>query len=140
LRDHARAVQAFSWAVGETVRRYGTYAVEWGDVHRVRIASVDLPVGGCGGALGCFRVLNFRNDADNRRSVIGGDGWVLAVEFSNVPRAYSVLAYGQSPKPGSPFHGDQAGMFARGEMKKVLFTEADIAAATVTRYRPGQQP
>ena len=140
LRDHARAVQAFSWAVGETVRRHGSYAVEWGDVHRVRIASVDLPVGGCGGALGCFRVLNFRNDADNRRSVIGGDGWVLAVEFANVPRAYSVLAYGQSPKPGSPFHGDQAGMFARGEMKKVLFTEADIATATVTRYRPGQQP
>jgi hypothetical protein len=68
-----------------------------------------------------------------------GDGWVLAVEFGkSVPRAYSVLAYGQSPDPASPNHADQAEMFARGEMKPVRFTEADIKKATVREYRPGQ--
>lgn len=138
LRDPQRAADAFTWAVEETIRRHGRFDVAWGEVHRVRRGNVDVAVGGCSGALGCFRVLNFRTDDDGKRSVIGGDGWVLAVEFGrDVPRAYSVLAYGQSPKEDSPHHADQAEMFARGEMKRVLFTEADVVAGTISRYRPG---
>jgi acyl-homoserine-lactone acylase len=137
LRDARRAAEAFAWAVDETVRRYGAYDVAWGDVHRVRVGTVDVPVGGCSGALGCFRVLNFRNDSDGKRAATGGDGWVLAVEFTNTPRAYSVLAYGESAREDSPHHSDQAEMFARGEMKRVAFTEADIEAQTIRRYRPG---
>ena len=141
LKDPRRAAEAFAWAVAETARRHGDPLVPWGDVHRVRIGRTDVPVGGCGGALGCFRVLNFRTDPDGRRSVIGGDGWVLAVEFgASVPRAYSVLAYGESSRPDSPLHGDQAAMFAKGEMKRVAFTAADVAAQTVRRYRPGMEP
>lgn len=140
LRHAAKAAEAFAWAAGETARRHGRYDVAWGEVHRVRIGTVDVPVGGCSGQLGCFRVLNFRNDPDGRRAVTGGDGWVLAVEFTDVPRAYSVLAYGQSAREDSPFHGDQAAMFARGEMKRVLFTEQDIAAGTQRKYRPGAEP
>ena len=137
LRDPARAAQAFAWAVDETARRHGRVDAAWGDVHRVRVGAVDEPVGGCSGALGCFRVLNFKDDPDRRRSVTGGDGWVLAVEFGRVPRAYSVLAYGQSARPGSPHRADQAAMFARGEMKRVAFTRRDVERQTVRRYRPG---
>ena len=140
LKDSPRAVSAFVWAVDETARRHGAYDVAWGEVHRVRMGKVDVPVGGCSGALGCFRVLNFRADADGKRAVVGGDGWVLAVEFTDAPRAYSVLGYGQSARPDSPFYGDQAEMFARGEMKRVAFTERDIEAQTVRRYRPGVDP
>ena len=139
LRDPARAAGAFAWAVDETVKRHGAADVAWGDVHRVRLGPVDVPVGGCNGALGCFRVLNFRTDPDGRRAVVGGDGWVLAVEFDDQPRAYSVLAYGQSPREDSPFHSDQAAMFARGEMKRVLWLDRDIEAGTIRRYRPGVQ-
>ncbi|MGZ8457604.1 MAG: penicillin acylase family protein [Gemmatirosa sp.] len=141
LKDPARAAQALAWAATETTRRHGDVAVAWGDVHRVRMGKVDVPVGGCGGAMGCFRVLNFRTDPDGKRSVIGGDGWVLAVEFGReVPRAYSVLAYGQSARPDSPLHGDQAALFARGEMKRVAFTASDVDAQTVRRYVPGAEP
>ena len=148
LKDPTRAARAFGQAVEEVTRRYGDVAVAWGDVHRVRRGSVDVPVGGCGGALGCFRVLNFATNPDGKRSVIGGDGWVLAVEFGaksgnatqTTPRAYSVLAYGQSPREDSPYFSDQAAMFARGEMKRVAFTEGDIEAQTVKRYRPGAAP
>jgi acyl-homoserine-lactone acylase len=105
--------------VGETKRLYGSWDVPWGDVHRVRIGSVDVPVGGCGNDLGCFRILNFTRAADGKLVANGGDGWVLAVEFGNVPRAYSVLAYSQSAKPASPWHADQAKMFANGELKKL---------------------
>jgi acyl-homoserine-lactone acylase len=70
---------------------------------------------------------------------VGGDGWVLAVEFGDQPRAYSVLAYGESPRPDSPYFSDQAAMFARGELKPVAWSEADIAKQTVVRYRPGEK-
>ena len=137
LAHPARAAEAFAWAVGETARRYGAWDVAWGDVHRVRRGGVDEPVAGCSGALGCFRVLDFREDADGKLVVTRGDGWVLAVEFGSPPRAYSILSYGQSPRPESPHHADQAALFARGEMKRVVFTEADVERETVRRYRPG---
>ncbi len=139
IRFPARAVEAFRWAVAETVRRYGRADVAWGDVHRVRVGDVDLPVGGCHGELGCFRVLWFRDDADGKRRVVGGDGWILAVEFGDEPRAYSVLAYGESAREDSPFHSDQAAMFARGELKPVAWRETEIEAATIRRYRPGEK-
>lgn len=137
LRDPARAVAAFTWAVDETSRRFGAADVAWGDVHRVRVGSVDVPVGGCNGDLGCFRVLWFRNEPDGKRAAQGGDGWILAVEFTDTPRAYSILAYGESDRADSPFHDDQAAMFARGELKKVDLTPRDVEAHTVRRYRPG---
>ena len=138
LADPTRAAEAFTWAVEETARRHGRWDVAWGEVHRVRRGSVDVPVGGCSGQMGCFRVLSFTRDADGKLSASTGDGWVLAVEFGNIPRAYSVLAYGQSPRPDSPWHADQAAMFARGEMKKVAFTTRDVDAQAVVRYRPGE--
>lgn len=139
LADTQRAVEAFAWAVPETARRFGSWDVAWGDVHRVRRGNVDVPVGGCGGALGCFRVLNFDDTPDGKRVVDGGDGWVIAVEFGPTPRAYSVLGYGQSPDPMSPYHDDQAAMFAAGRMKTVRWTEEDIMADIVERYRPGEE-
>ena len=140
LRAPARAVEAFSWAVDEMKRRYGAVDVPWGDVHRVRRGTVDVPVGGCSSDLGCFRVLTYRDDPDGKREATGSDGWILAVEFGEEPRAFSVLAYGESPKPDSPFFGDQAAMFARGELKPVAWTERDIEAQTIRRYRPGEVP
>ncbi|HMC76937.1 MAG TPA: penicillin acylase family protein [Vicinamibacterales bacterium] len=139
LADGARAAEAFEWAVAETARRFGRWDVAWGDVHRVRRGSVDVPVGGCSGQMGCFRVLGFAREADGKLAANTGDGWVLAVEFGAIPRAYSVLAYGQSPQAESPWHADQAAMFARGELKKVAFTARDVEAAASSRYRPGER-
>jgi len=47
-----------------------------------------------------------------------------------------VMAYGASSNPASPWYSDQAAMFARGELKSVAFSEAEIAAGLVRRYRP----
>jgi acyl-homoserine-lactone acylase len=140
LADAKRAADAFGWAVEETARRHGSWDVAWGEVHRVRRGAVDVPVGGCSGTMGCFRVLTFARDPDGKLSANSGDGWVLAVEFDDVPRAYSVLAYGQSPDPASPWHADQAAMFARGEMKRVAFTRRAVDGGAVLRYRPGERP
>ena len=139
LADTARAVESFTWAVAETARRYGGWDVAWGDVHRVRRGQVDVPVGGCAPSLGCFRALAFTREVDGKLAASGGDGWILAVEFGDVPRALSVLAYGESLRTNSPWFADQAQMFAKGELKRVAFTAADVDAQAVTRYRPGEK-
>lgn len=139
IRFPERAVEAFNWAVDDTRRRYGSVDVAWGDVHRVRVGDVDVPVGGCSGDIGCFRVLWYKDDVDGKRRAVGGDGWILGVEFGDEPHAVSVLAYGETRREDSPFHSDQAAMFARGEVKPVLWSEKDIEANTVMKYRPGER-
>jgi len=136
-----RAVAAFAAAVDEVTHDFGSPDVAWGDAHRVRVGDVDVPVGGCPGNLGCFRVINYGVSADSLWVANRGDGWVLAVEFGkDRPRAYSILAYGESNRPDSPHHADQAAMFARGEFKRVAFTEDEIARDLIRRYRPGRAP
>jgi acyl-homoserine lactone acylase PvdQ len=140
LGNSELAVESLVWAVSDMQRRNLAIDAPWGEVHRVRRGEVDVPVGGCSGALGCFRVLTFSQGAGGIRSATSGDGWVLAVEFAKGgPRAYSVLAYGQSPDPASPHHSDQAAMFARGEMKTVRFAQQDVVRSTAALYTPGQR-
>lgn len=136
--DHALA--ALYAAVGE-LRGDGTpLDVPWGDVHRVVLGDVDLPVSGCESGMGCFRTLSFEELADGRRAANRGDGWILFVELGDdAPRGYSILAYGQSNLEDSPHFDDQAAMFAREEMKRVRWTDAEIEAATIRRYRPGEE-
>lgn len=139
LADKKRAVESFKWAVDEIVKRHGSVDVAWGEVYRVRRGKVDVPVGGCGNDLGCFRILSFTRQDDGKMAATSGDCWVFAVEFGDTPRAYSVLSYGQSRLPSSPYHADQAEMFARGEMKKVAFTATDVDAGAIKRFRPGEK-
>lgn len=139
LGDLEGAVDAFEWAVDEMERRFGSWDVAWGEVHRIRAGDKDIAVGGCASALGCFRVLGYVEDDDGKFSVYRGDGWVLAVEFSDPPRAYSILAYGNSNREESPYFYDQAELFADNRMKPVAFTEEDIQADLVRRYRPGEE-
>ena len=140
IGDAARARAAFEWAVTETTRRFGSVDVPWGDAHRVRLGNVDVPVGGCGNITGCFRIMNFRRDRDGKNVANGGDGWIIAVEFTDTPRAMSILAYGNSNRPDSPHSSDQAAMFARGELKPVHYTQDAVNTNAVRTYRPGEEP
>jgi acyl-homoserine-lactone acylase len=138
LGDEDFAALSFDWAVEEATRRFGSWDVAWGEVHRIRAGALDLPVGGCPSGLGCFRVIGFGQDEDGKYRARTGDAWVLAVEFGETPRAYSVLVYGNSNKEDSPYFYDQAELFANNRMKAVAFTEADIQADLVERYHPGE--
>lgn len=139
LADLATAAEAFAMAIDSVQAKYGSWDLAWGDVHRLRLGQMDLPVGGGPGGLGCFRVLWFTEDKDGKQRIRGGDGWQLAVEFSDPPRAYSVLAYGQSNAETSPHHTDQAQLFVDNQMKKVAYTEADIKAMLLSQYQPGEE-
>ena len=139
LADPDRAVEDFKWAVKETKENHGHWNLPWGEVHRAVIGDLDVAVSGCTGMVGCFKVLWFieHRDDETRREVRGGDGWVFAVEFGEVPRAYTILAYGQSIKEDSPHFNDQLVLFANNEMKPVRFTDEDVIENIIREYRPG---
>lgn len=140
LSDPARAAAAFRSAAATTQRRYGRLDVAWGEIHRVRRGEVDLPVAGCPAALGCFRHLRFQEADDAAQVAYTGDAWILAVEFGETPRAFSVLVYGQSSRKDSPHFSDQAALFALERLKPVAFTEDEIAEQLVRAYRPAPSP
>lgn len=140
LRDEAKALETFVKAVGEVKKRYGALDIAWGEAHRLRLADgTDLPVGGSTNGMGSFRVLEYKDAPDGKRVANSGDGWIFAVEFGDTPRAYSVVAYGESEYPDSPHMGDQAKLFANEELKPVRFSEADIKANQVAAYHPGKE-
>jgi acyl-homoserine-lactone acylase len=108
-------------------------------VHRIRKGKVDLPLSGGSGLMGCFRVLDFRRDKDHKLVANGGDGWVFAVEFSQPPKAYTVVAYSQSDIEGSPHLSDQAALFSANKMKRAAFTEPEIRSQLIEKYHPGEE-
>lgn len=141
LASASRAAEAFKWAVEACNKRYGSWDLAWGDVNRAHLGNKDIPISGATGELGTFSVLWFIPHKTNKmkREVRGGDGWIIAVEFGKTPRAYSVLVYGDSNKPDSPYFADQLEMYANKEMKPVVFTEEDIKKGVVREYRPGKE-
>lgn len=139
LKDRERAAADFVTALREVNMKFGRPDVAWGEVHRVRKGNVDVPVSGGPGTMGCFRVLDFRSDSDGKLVANTGDSFVFAVEFSEPPQGYTVVAYSQSNVPGSPHYNDQAALFASGKLKRAAFTEAEIEAQLERKYRPGEE-
>ncbi len=122
--------------------KYGKLDVVWGDLHRLRRGGLDVPIGGFtdeGGfpvEFGAFRIIRYADEKDGKRVATGGDSFVMAVEFTSPPTAYTISAYSQSSDPKSPHYSDQAALFAREEWKRAWFTEEDIAKNTKRTYRP----
>lgn len=158
IADRAAAVTHLAAAVRAVREQHGSERVAWGDVHRFRAGSLDLPGDGASGAYGTYRVMTFEPatgpDSESvpasamrpirvaghipgRSAPVGfGDAWVLLVDFSRPGTAWSVLAYGQTTKQDSPHSSDQLQLFASHKLRPVWFSEADIRAHTVRAYRP----
>ncbi len=139
LADPERAAEKFVEAVRDINSRYGRPDVTWGDVHRIRKGDVDLPVTGGDGLMGCFRVVDFRDADDGKLVAKRGDSFVFAVEFSDPPRAYTIVSYSESGVEGAPHYSDQAPLFSANRMKRAAFTESEIAAQLEKSYRPGEE-
>lgn len=136
IADEALALDAFGRALLTIKQRHGAIDVAWGDTHRLRRGTVDLPLGGMPDAL---RNVSYRRASDGRYVAVAGDSYVLAVEFTaGLPRAFSVAPHSQSSNPRSPHFADQAALYATGRFKRAWFSEADVTANLSREYRPGR--
>lgn len=147
IADRPAAVRHLEAAVRAVREQHGSPSVAWGDVHRFRAGSLDLPGDGAAGTYGTFRVMTFAAGDDPKVRVAGhlpgrdtpvgfGDGWVLLVDFSKPGEAWSVLAYGQTTKADSPHSSDQLRLFAEHKLRRAWYSEADIKANLRREYRP----
>jgi len=150
LRKHPLALLESVMAGLE--KNWGTWRVKWGDINRLERrqsgggepfsdAVESLPVAGGPGPIGI--VFNFyaRPEAGQKKMYgVAGDSFVSVVEFGPVPKAQSILVFGENSAPGSRHYFDQSRLYANEEFKPAWFTLEDIQAHTEREYHPGQAP
>jgi penicillin amidase len=81
-----------------------------------------------------FTFYNGRVASVAPRVGLGGNSFVMAMEFGPVVRARSILNYGQSGDPASPHFFDQAPLYAGGAMKPAWFTREEVVANARRTY------
>jgi acyl-homoserine-lactone acylase len=91
-----------------------------------------IPIHGCLQSEGCFNAVEpdgaLRPDG-TYSDVDFGATFVMAVELTPAgPRTRTILTYGQSANPTSPFHLDQARLYAAKQWVTERFTDAEIAS------------
>lgn len=140
-------------ALAETLEalrdEWGRPDVAWGEVNRLQRPPSDdaddfadslssLPVGGAPSGLGSVFAFGTVPFGDvGRRYGVFGNSFVKAIEFGPVPRAGSVVVFGQSADPASAHFFDQAPLYAKRRFKPAWFTRADVEANATESYRPG---
>ncbi|MFC9582310.1 penicillin acylase family protein [Streptomyces yangpuensis] len=89
-----------------------------------------LPVGGGTEALGVWNKIEARWNAaaGGYPDVASGSSHIQAVGWdgSSCPVASTLLTYGQSSDPGSPYHADQTRLFSEERWVRARFCERDI--------------
>jgi len=129
LEEPDLALRLLEGAADTTLARHGALNVAFGEVHRLRRDTVDLPANGHGDPLGIFRAAWYEPTADGlTHELTGGDSFVMAVEFGDSIRARAVLGYGNSSQPGSPHRTDQLGLFSEQRMRPVWRTRGAVEA------------
>jgi acyl-homoserine-lactone acylase len=144
LKDPQSAAAMLDAASGETEKLYGAMDTPWGKVMRLQINGqsdgdltaqrgpalngVDLPGNGGYGGIGVFRVVTWGPLQDGIKTPIHGDGFTIALEFTNPIHAKSLVSYGDSSQPGSPHHTDQLPLFEHKQWRDVWRTRSEIEA------------
>lgn len=137
--------------VAELKAEHGTWAIAWGDInrHQARDNRTDepfsderpsLPLAGANSNLvgSMFMAASAKVPGNKLRYGQFGNTYVSIVEFGDRIKSVSVVPYGQSKNPDSPYFADQAPLFAEGRFKPAWFYLEDIKKNLETAYHPGQ--
>lgn len=107
-------------AVAQKLRdRYGRLDVAWGEMVRFQVGEHNLPARGASGSLGSFPVLEAVPNDTLDFTVVAGETYTAAIEFSSPIRARAVQPYGNATQPSSAHRGDQLGLYLSGQMREV---------------------
>jgi acyl-homoserine-lactone acylase len=148
LADPAAAVPFLAAAARQLQSTYGSYALSWGDVHRIVLVTHDAtfvnttPISneaqsGVADVFGPIRVIDsFPNPNPEARGALGygGDSYVQLVEFApDGPHALARLTYGNASRPGSPHITDQLPVFDAKTLRPVWRLRSEVEQHTVRR-------
>jgi acyl-homoserine-lactone acylase len=135
LADPAACVAALETAAAKLEAETGSLDTPYGQVATLTVGAYEVAAsGGPNDPVGIFNALplpfglTYMELQDNP-----GDTWIAAVEFGATARARVLLSYGNATQPGSPHHGDQLPLLARGELRPAWRTRAEIEANLESR-------
>lgn len=144
IKDPAAAAAMLDEAAKETEATFGALDKPWGEFLHLQINNqsdgvtsvprgpalngVDLPGNGGPGAIGIFRVVTPGPRVDGISTPIHGDGFTMAVEFSQPIKAKVLVSYGDCSQPGCAHHTDQLPLFEHKQWRDVWRTRADVEA------------
>ncbi|MFY9555105.1 MAG: penicillin acylase family protein [Blastocatellia bacterium] len=152
VEDEWLKTRALEEVISDLNRDFGTWRVAWGEINRLqRIQSggeletfsdekMSLPIAGAPGPVGIVNNFYTRPiKGQKRRYGVAGTSFVSVVEFGPKVQARSLLVFGQSADPKSPYHFDQAQLYSKKEFKPAWFTLPEIKAHSKKVYHPGQE-
>ncbi len=144
LKDPKAAAMMLDAAAAATMNDFGRLDKPWGEYLHLEINGqsagassgprgpalngIDLPGNGGPGAIGIFRVVTPGPVKDGFTTPVHGDGFTIAMEFSQPVRAKTLVSYGECSQPGCKFHTDELGLFAKKQWRDVWRTRAEIEA------------
>ncbi|HSB91791.1 MAG TPA: penicillin acylase family protein, partial [Flavitalea sp.] len=142
--------QSFAKAIATLISNYGKWDIAWGEINRFQRINNELaptfddskpsiPVEFASsqwGQLASYYSASF--NGTKKRYGVYGNSFICAVQFGKKIKAKSLLAGGESGNIQSKHFADQAGMYAEGRFKDVLFYKRDIEKHAERTYHPGE--
>jgi acyl-homoserine-lactone acylase len=130
--------ESFRLAVRHLREHFGRVEVALGELQRLRHDGLDLPMGGGPDIMNAFHGYE---DPDGRLRGVAGDSFVLIVEFwPEGPRGFGIMNFGSNNRAGSAHYSDQALLFARRQLRRTRYSEADLQSGVEASYRAGERP
>lgn len=128
LADAAGALKTLAAAAAECKAKYGSAAVEWGEVNRFVSGPADVPGNGASNRMGAFRTIQFGETRGDRHYASHGETFVCAIEFGPTQQAECALSYGNASQHNSPHLEDQLPLMEMKQLHPVWRERKDIEA------------
>jgi penicillin amidase/acyl-homoserine-lactone acylase len=126
-------------AIDMLLTNFGTIDVPLGQLQKLKRGSTVLGIDG-----GVDTLYSVHTKFDGKHQVgTAGDSYVLIAEFSSDQvsgvkvESWALHQYGNVNRPNSPHYDDQTKLFQERELRKSLFTLADVKDQAVISYHPG---
>jgi acyl-homoserine-lactone acylase len=128
LADANGALKTLAAAAAECKAKYGSAAVEWGEVNRFVSGPADVPGNGASNRMGSFRTIQFGETRGDRHYASHGETFVCVIEFAHDQKAECALSYGNASQHNSPHLEDQLPLMEMKELHPVWRERKDIEA------------
>jgi penicillin amidase/acyl-homoserine-lactone acylase len=136
LQGGGSPLVALKASMADLKTHFGRIDPEWGEVNRIRRGKLDLAIDG---GPDTYRAVYGRPDPDGRLRAVGGDTFIMFVEWDKAGHlsSRSVHQFGSATQDEtSPHYADQTPLFVAMKTKPVWFTEAELKGHIAKDYRP----